>query len=238
MSAKHGPFNVSSPGILAVTFGLVIVCSILNAGDSTPAGQSPPGAFGLSPNSVLNGDRLIIGDVHQIPATAAEALAAVAFTDEETWRRCIQSGPTWLRESEDGTKFELQWPWGARDKHRLLTAQCEDGTITIGGYALTGPEDNPEKRAMLFLYDPSQDGPVTITIEKQLTVGFEKLTLTEVRAVDPVSRRIVFSATAESGTELYVTAPYRLANSPVSMVGISLEERANAGSTSATSGSG
>ena len=196
---------------LAVTFGLVVASSTEGADDLIPAPQPANAPFKLSPNSVLKGDRLIIGDVGAISLVETETLIVSASADESVWQRCLEAGPNWLRASEDGMTVELQRPWGVPDEHQLLTAQCDDGAITIGGYSLRGPDEDPDKRAMLFLYNPSQDGPVTITITKQVRSGIDSLTLNEVAAIDSASGRILFSATSENGRQSLVTAPYRLA---------------------------
>jgi hypothetical protein len=86
----------------------------------------------LSTNPILEGDRLAIGNARRVSATEADGFAGIGPRDDEVWQRCLQIGPTWLSESGDGSELELQWPWGAPDKHRLLTAQCGDGAITIG----------------------------------------------------------------------------------------------------------
>lgn len=208
--SSNSPSSISPPSALSLVVSVLIICSISNAGDSTPPVETGPGVFELSTNPILEGDRLAIGNARRVSATEADGFAGIGPRDDEVWQRCLQIGPTWLSESGDGSELELQWPWGAPDKHRLLTAQCGDGAITIGGYAVHGTEDNPELRALLFLYDPTQTGPVTLILGEEVTAGSDKFTLNEVRTIDPLSGTVVFAATTKTGAESYLVAPYRL----------------------------
>ena len=170
------------------------------------AGFEENPALELSRDSVLKGDRFLIGDVSPVSPVEAGALAVSASADASQWQRCLQTGPAWLRESEDGSGLDLIPPWGSPAKDRIITAQCNEGQIHIGGYTYVRGSD--ELVAMLFISEPRRDGPVKIVFSKQVVANGIFLTLNEIRAIDPASRRILFSATYEDGTQALMVAPY------------------------------
>lgn len=178
----------------------------------------------LSRDSVLQGDRFLIGDVKLVSPVEADALAVSASSGAPQWSRCLTNGPDWLRESEDGGGLDLVPPWGSAAKDRIITAQCNAGQIRIGGHTLLrGSDESVVKRAMLFLSVPSRDGPVKIVFTKQYAANGMRLTLNEIRAIDPASGRILFSATHEDGTRALAVAPY----AALEVTGASLQKTRN-----------
>ena len=189
---------------------LALIATILSLGGYTSPASAGDTLTHMSRNTVLDGDPLVIGELSPISEEEAESLAASTATALPQWQRCFQTGSEWLQWSEDGSKLDLKQPWGSPTEAQLWTARCNEGWIVAGGYAyVREAREDADKRVLFFVHDPADRTPVAIGILKAIAVGSDRVTLNEVRAIDPVSGRMLFAVTSTKGGRQYLaTAPF------------------------------
>jgi hypothetical protein len=169
--------------------------------------------FELSRNSVENGVLLKIGDLSVVSETEASALMSDRAIDDKQIEECLQAGPTWLRQSDDGTTLELLSPWD-KNGSRATAALCEEGIILVGGYVQRSADDT-KSGLWLFAVGPGGTGGPTISIFSpphfaDKTPAHGRYMVYQVRAIDRESVRILFRAVAENGEDAFLAAPFVL----------------------------
>ncbi len=210
------------PPIAARTAALIAVVSLSGvyapARAVDPKVSTPPQnlvPFELSRDSVLRGVPLKIGDLSLVSEPEAGTLARSAAADPTVWERCLQAGPDWLRWSDDGKSLDLKSPWGSPSRDQVLTAYCNDGIILIGGYQRRAADDDSHRWTWIFTKIESWSSPAKVSfLDRPFAVGSwprqTRYALNEVRAIDPVSRRILFAGTSEDGKEALLAAPFAI----------------------------
>ncbi len=186
------------------------------------AGASLP--LQLSPNSILKGLPLQIGDLSVVSESEAGTIGNGAAVDRNYLARCIQAGPDWLRWSDDGVSVELKSPWSPMamtqgmtpPKDQVVAVYCDDETILVGGYVRRATEENAPRQAWIFSVHRKADGTVSgpartffaRSYTANMMTGQAQYTLNELRAIDPASRRMLFAGTAQDGSAVLLAAPY------------------------------
>jgi len=165
--------------------------------------------FKLSRNSVLKGVPLKIGDLAAVTELEADRITRSASSDPGSYERCVLGAPDWVRLSRDGTSVEIDPPFG-KPSMVVQTSYCENGVVMIGGSLRLAPgESDSPRRSWLFVITPGRD-PVTLGFGPRNVRGAGQHDLNEVRAIDPVSKQILFVATSEDGKEALVAAPFAI----------------------------
>lgn len=177
--------------------------SVVESKDSLP--------FTISRDSVLEGVPMKIGDLVVVTEAEANAIAKHAADGRHRWGRCVEAGPTWVRWSDDGTRLELISPWDLSRGSRVATAYCAEGIVMIGGATPSPESDEGETEAILFVGGGAAGERRTLAFGKHERADNGTIyRLTETRAIDPVSRRILFAATSEDGEEALLAAPFAI----------------------------
>jgi len=177
--------------------------------------------FELSRNSVIRGTPLKIGDLTPVTQMEADEMVRNSRSSHEQWDQCVQTGPQWVRWSADGSELELTYPWNSFPQTHVLTAYCDEGIVFLGGFCVlppdqVPPDDGGDRRIVFFKASPDGPfGPTTVSNDQTFDVGkSERYRLNEIRAIDPISRRLLIAGTSVKGESVLLAAPFAFVTPP------------------------
>lgn len=149
---------------------------------------------------------LVVGDLKPASDLVADSLMRRASNDRTMFAKCVETGEGLVQWSEGGSSLELAPSLGRAAMTNVATAYCDDGIVLLGGSRQE--EADGEPRTWLFYWIRTQGqefGPVSILTQKSAAY-----TLTELKAIDPVSRQLLFSGTSADGRDVLLAARFAI----------------------------
>jgi hypothetical protein len=169
--------------------------------------------FPLTRNSLMKGTYVQAGDLTIVSESEIGSAMLGTGMSHEDIQRCVDLGPDWLRWSDDGRHLESTFPssWTLTD--RVLTTYCRDGFILVGGTRdVMRDGATPTRQAWIFeMVFALQSSPTKISfgpVPVGSSVDPPRYTLNELRSIDPVTGRMLYSATSADGEPVLLSAPF------------------------------
>lgn len=167
----------------------------------------------LAKKRIVGRKPLIVGDLKPASASEADVLMNRASDDLRMLDKCVEIGGDLIQRS--GHTLELAAPWGFAASTQILTAYCNDGIVFLGGSRQEVEDGTSQTWLFYWNRKPGQEfGPVSMMPRKVYGPGNWRgrtpYTLTELRAIDPISRQLLFAGTTADGREELLAAKFAI----------------------------
>lgn len=190
-------------GILSVVGGAGLAQAAGEAARPFPDATVP---LEIAHKRVIGRRPLIVGDLKPASDVDADSLLRRVSNDRKTLSKCVEIGEGLLQWSENESSLELAPPLGGAAMTNVTTAYCDGGIVLLGGSRQEMEDGEPRTWLFYMNRTPGQEfGPVSILTRKSYAY-----TLTELKAIDPVSRQLLFSGTSADGQELLLAARFAI----------------------------
>lgn len=164
-------------------------------------GALPPD---IAHKRVIGRRPLVVGDLKPASDRDADSLMRYASNDRATLAKCVETGEGVVQWSARGTSLELATSHAA--KTTVATAYCDDNIVLLGGSRQEDEDGEPRTWLFYWIRTPGQEfGPVSILASKSHTYK-----LNELKAIDPVSRQLLFSGTSADGQDVLLAARFAI----------------------------
>jgi hypothetical protein len=193
---------------LAAAVGMLVV--LQGSGMAYAAGESirpfPDQTVPLeiARKRVVSKRPFVVGDLKPLSDRDAESLLRHASNDTAMLEKCVETSEGALQWSQVGRSLEIASSSAAVTN--VTTAYCDDNIVLLGGSRQEMEEGVSATWIFYWSRMPGQEfGPMSL-----LTRKASAYTLNELKAIDPVSRQLLFSGTAADGRELLLAARFAI----------------------------
>ena len=148
----------------------------------------------------------VVGELKPASDLEVDSLMARASGDRRMFAKCVETWEGVVQWAEGRTTLGLAPPWDLAAETTVATAYCDDGVVLLGGSRREMEGGEPRTWLFYWIRTPGQEfGPVSIMTRKSYAY-----TLTELKAIDPVSRQLLFSGRSADGRDLLLAARFAI----------------------------